>query len=1001
MLAGLKLVACYSSEPGMSREAPDQPKALERGAVAKEDVMSNNVLLLTLDDLNVWATLKEFYPGEVHTPNLDALMARGTSFDAAFCQTALCNPSRTSLLTGKVPLDTGVFDNNLAWYDEVPREQTLHHVMRHDADNPYYTALSGKVYHTPIPPVDVRSDLFDAWSTSTLNWNTQTGGPFGIGPSPFPESQHGDFINADWAANFVNTYHGSKPFFLSYGAFKPHAPWVVPQQYFDLYPLASIKLPDVQAGDLADVSPWLRSILSTADHEEIVDANYWRQMVQGYLASISFADAMVGKILQALHASGHENDTTILLVGDNGYHLGEKDSWHKFTLWDEATRVPVIVVDPGSPQGQHITRPVELLDVYATILDIAGIDKPAWADGDSLMALVEGRPQDDPTDGVAATFLYGSVMIAADIAGASYRYLRYADGSEELYNATADRHEWTNLAGIASYADEKQQMVAHFNEYAARNNLLVSHQAGEVVNGSAGHDVLVGGHVCTLAGGGGDDTYHVAVTGVTISEAPGGGRDTVYVTVRDYTLADNVETGVLDRRGGAKRLRGNVLDNRLVSDFVGDSLYGMGGNDILIGAEGRDLLDGGDGNDTIDGGGSNDTLDGGSGSDSMTGGAGADRFVFRPGEAGVDIITDFDGGGGDKIDLSTFAAGSVVTFAGNLLKVSAVDVVRIVGAFDLARDVILPVGTPTSSGEIWSGTTGADNHTGTAYNDSLTGLGGDDTLTGLAGNDTIKGGDGNDVISGGDGDDYLSGNGGADVITDGSGLDSLYGVTGADRYVMTPEDGQLDCIWDFVASEGDKIDLGQFTGITLADVSFAGGILTVKGEQVVKIVGAFDLARDLTLPAPPSGSGEVWTGTAGADNHTGTAYADSLTGLGGADTLTGLAGNDTIKSGSGDDVVSGGDGDDFLSGNGGRDVLTDGAGFDSLYGGTEADRFVLTPNDGKLDSIWDFAAGEGDRVDLTLFSTGADVSFAAGVLTVDGEQVVRIVGDFSLDHLIR
>jgi Ca2+-binding RTX toxin-like protein len=250
------------------------------------------------------------------------------------------------------------------------------------------------------------------------------------------------------------------------------------------------------------------------------------------------------------------------------------------------------------------------------------------------------------------------------------------------------------------------------------------------------------------------------------------------------------------------------------------------------------------------------------------------------------------------------------------------------------------------------------------------------------------------VLYGGNGDDILIGNSGLDTIYDGAGRDSLYGGVEpeADRFVLSPGDGAVDAIWDFSGSSGDKIDLTLFAAG--ATVSFAGGILTVNGEQVVQIQGDFVLGRDVILTSAPPGVGENWTGTPGADTRLGTAYNDSLSGLGGNDTLDGSGGNDTIKAANGDDLIRGGEGDDYLSGNAGADSIFDGAGRDSLYGGSQADRFVLTAGDNSLDGVYDFKGTEGDRIDLSLFANKTGIAYTGGVLWVNGEAVAEVFGTF-------
>lgn len=666
--------------------------------------MARNVLLIAVDDLNLWATLKAYYPGDIKTPNIDRLMAEGTTFDNAYAQVALCNPCRTSLMSGRNPVSTGVFDNNELWYSAVPASQTLHAVMR---DAGFYTAGTGKIYHSPAIPPAQRGEMFDAYASSTLNWYESFGKRFATGPAPYPETQHGDYVNATWAADFLTGYKGAKPFFLNVGTFKPHDPTVVPQKYFDLYPLASVKLPLVKADDLADIPAFMRAEITEDHHSAVVKANYWQKLVQGYLASISFADAMIGRVLTALNSSGHADDTAIVLFGDNGYHYGDKHMWFKNTLWGEAARVPLIIVDPDAPGGRTVTRPVDLVDIFPTILDL--VDKPQslapWLDGQSLTSLL--APGTPATDGEAVTFMFGNVAMTAMIGADVYRYLRYADGSVELYNVTADPHEWNNLASVAGYADEKAAMAARLADYAHNNDLFYTTAAGASLTGTARGDMLVGGHTNSrLTGGGGGDNYTVASGGVTIVEAAGGGIDTVYAYV-DCALAANVENGTVASRNAGHKLTGNTLANTLIgSARGGDTLIGGGGNDLLKGGDGagKDSLDGGAGNDTLEGGAGDDVLIDGTGLDRLTGGDGADRFVLTADDGATDVIVDFSSAAGDVIVTGTAAAAAsdarmaaadaslfepVVTMRGCVLVIDGIDVARFVGHTDFdATDVL-------------------------------------------------------------------------------------------------------------------------------------------------------------------------------------------------------------------------------------------------------------------------------------------------------------------------
>ncbi|MCC6144438.1 MAG: sulfatase-like hydrolase/transferase, partial [Candidatus Hydrogenedentes bacterium] len=239
----------------------------------------------------------------------------------------------------------------------------------------------------------------------------------------------------------------SKPFFLGAGLFKPHVPLFIPRKYFDLFPIDEIQIPDVNPDDLNDV-PEFGKNLAEPDrwHKAVVAADQWKAGVQGYLAAVAFADAQVGRLLDALDNSAHAENTIIVFFGDNGWHLGEKLHWHKLTLWEESARVPLIIATPGmTTRGEDCFRTVSLVDLYPTLIDLCGLPAQAHLEGRSLVPLLEDpkAPWDRP---VLTVLQPGSYTIRSE----RWRYIRYEDGSEELYDHDSDPNEWVNLAGDAS-----------------------------------------------------------------------------------------------------------------------------------------------------------------------------------------------------------------------------------------------------------------------------------------------------------------------------------------------------------------------------------------------------------------------------------------------------------------------------------------------------------------------------------------------------------------------
>jgi arylsulfatase A-like enzyme len=260
---------------------------------------------------------------------------------------------------------------------------------------------------------------------------------------------------ASWACEVLGRRH-EKPFFLAAGMFRPHIPWFVPQKYFDMYPLESIVLPAVKEDDLADVPPFARRVALNqhSRHDLVVSSGNWKKAVQAYLACISFSDAMIGRMLDALEKSPERDNTIVVLWSDHGYHLGEKWHWHKQSLWHRATHVPLIMAVPGvTKAGTRCQRPVGLIDLYPTLTELAGIGTPGPLDGVSLRPLL-AEPERSWERPALVTYGRGNHAVRSE----RWSYIRYHDGGEELYDRRQDPQEWINLAGRAELAGVKNEL---------------------------------------------------------------------------------------------------------------------------------------------------------------------------------------------------------------------------------------------------------------------------------------------------------------------------------------------------------------------------------------------------------------------------------------------------------------------------------------------------------------------------------------------------------------
>jgi len=337
-----------------------------------------DVLFIAVDDLNDWIHPLGGYP-RVQTPNLDRLAARGVLFTHAYCSAPACNPSRASLLTGVAPSTSGVYHNSQPWRPVMPDVTTL---PQHFMKQGYRVIGRGKIFHGKYNDPASWHEYIPRGSDPTppvrpANRIEHIDAHFDWGPLDVDDADMDDAKVVAWAADRLKASYDA-PLFLGVGIFRPHLPWYVPRAYFERYPLSQVVVPFAMAHDLDDVPPMGRTIARPeGDHAKVVATANWTRAVQGYLASIAFADACVGRLLDALDASGRADRTIIVLWGDHGWHLGEKLHWRKFALWEETTRVPLIIVAPGVTQpGRRCERTVSLLDLYPTLAELCHSTPP-------------------------------------------------------------------------------------------------------------------------------------------------------------------------------------------------------------------------------------------------------------------------------------------------------------------------------------------------------------------------------------------------------------------------------------------------------------------------------------------------------------------------------------------------------------------------------------------------------------------------------------------------
>lgn len=456
------------------------------GSLSAADAARPNILFIAIDDLRDWVHYLGYQ--QVKTPNLDKLSTRGLTFARGYCASPVCNPSRAALMSGMRSSTTGVYNNGIDWRPLITEKTpTLPIYLRSQG---YYACGAGKIYHDSFRrPTDwddylnrgeAVAEEGDAAApvakgkgqgkaakaaakakAAEQPANASERDPNGVGGIKFkplpntPDEQMVDYHSVSYALQQLNTKH-DKPLFLACGLHKPHMPWDVPQKYYDMYPLDKIELPKVLKDDLSDIpSGGIKMAKPQGDHAAMLASGRWKEAVQGYLAAITFCDAMVGRLMDGFDKSPYKDNTIVILWSDHGWHLGEKEHWRKFALWEEATRAPFLMMVPGlTKPGSVCDRPVDYMNIYPTLCDLAGVPLPKHLEGVSMKPLLANpaAPWDRPA---ITTHGYQNHAVRTD----KWRYIRYEDGGEELYDEVADPLEWKNLAGEAKFASVKQDLA--------------------------------------------------------------------------------------------------------------------------------------------------------------------------------------------------------------------------------------------------------------------------------------------------------------------------------------------------------------------------------------------------------------------------------------------------------------------------------------------------------------------------------------------------------------
>ena len=439
-------------------------------SVEAADKAAPNVLFFVVDDLNDWISLLDA-EAPIETPNLEQLARRGMLFTRAYCASPACNPSRTATLTGLRPSTTGAYGNKSDWRRAAPDRKTI---MQQFMAAGYDVRGAGKIFHHQLEGAFHDDDSFDdfqhmrpqLYPAKKLNGAPGYGSrntDWGEWPRLVEDSI--DFHTAGYCVKVLGEPAGDKPLFLACGIYKPHSPFFAPSAHHQ--PYRGIGLPPRNADDWNDLPSGASALLSNKQWfwqgmmkvERQTEGSY-RNFIRAYAACAAFADAQIARVLDALHKSPRRDNTIVVLWSDHGFHLGEKDHIEKFALWEKSNHIPFIVVAPGvTPPGSRCDRPVDMTVLYPTLLELCGLPADKACDGESIVPLLRD-PRAKWERPALMTYMRGNHAVRSD----RWRYIRYADGTEELYDHDADPHEWTNLAGDGRF----EEVIARLRRWLPR-----------------------------------------------------------------------------------------------------------------------------------------------------------------------------------------------------------------------------------------------------------------------------------------------------------------------------------------------------------------------------------------------------------------------------------------------------------------------------------------------------------------------------------------------------
>lgn len=447
---------------------------------AERSTTPKNVLFIICDDL--CCALGAYGDTTAITPNIDALAKRGVLFERAYCQFPLCNPSRASMLTGRRPTTTKVNDNARHFRQADRDTVTLPQAFRNSG---WQVERIGKLYHYSVPNGIGTSGHDDPPSWDTV-FNPKgrdvadQGKIFSLQPGQFggtvswlaadgADAEQTDGIGAAHAVERLEHFtrdQDAKPFFLAVGFYRPHTPYVAPKPWFEKHPLDTVTLPHVPADHDAKIPPG--AIGSRKKEQDRLVGELGREALQAYRASVSFVDAQVGIVVDALDRLGLSDDTVMVFTSDHGYHLGEHGLWQKQSLFEESARVPLVIVAPGGRAGARTTQTVELIDLAPTLCELCGVPAPRGFEGRSLAPLVVGDDEASKSfpERPAFTEVDRGGVRGVSVRSGRWRYTLWNGGSagRELYDHDTDPRELDNLADRPEYAERIGTLEALITE---------------------------------------------------------------------------------------------------------------------------------------------------------------------------------------------------------------------------------------------------------------------------------------------------------------------------------------------------------------------------------------------------------------------------------------------------------------------------------------------------------------------------------------------------------